>query len=137
MLMPQRREISLTDLKRQDAEKLYEKGIIKAYKQELYDEAIGYFDKAITTDTNFAAAWHMKGKALANLGKYKEAIRSYDKALKINPTYADASNSKAVAQVMTVNPKDANALAEKAQALSDLGCYEEAGIAFEYQKKLG
>ncbi|MGC1133032.1 MAG: tetratricopeptide repeat protein [Nitrososphaeraceae archaeon] len=45
------------------------------------DEAISYFDKALSLEPNDAKTLNGKGTALANLGNYDEAIEYYDEAL--------------------------------------------------------
>ena len=59
-----------------------------------YEEAIAYYDKALTVDPNYATALSNKGSALNELGRHEEAIACYDKALAIDPNYEDAINNK-------------------------------------------
>lgn len=55
------------------------------YKQGKYDEALRYYDKAITIKPDYADAWNSKGLSLFILGKHEEAIKCYDKAIEIDP----------------------------------------------------
>jgi tetratricopeptide (TPR) repeat protein len=50
-----------------------------------YDEALGYYNKALNIDPKNSYAWYNKGMALCLLGKYKEAMEYYDKAIEIDP----------------------------------------------------
>ncbi len=49
-------------------------------------EAMQYFDKAISLDSNNADALGKKGAALEGMGKFKEAVPLFKKALQIKPT---------------------------------------------------
>ena len=54
-------------------------------KAALYDDAIGYYDRAIRVGSKPASAWTSKGVALKRLGKYDEALRCHNVALRIDP----------------------------------------------------
>jgi len=49
-------------------------------------------------DPKDAVAWHNRGLALDELGRYEEAIRCYDTALGINPEDAIAWDNKIIAE---------------------------------------
>lgn len=59
-----------------------------------YEEAIGYFDKALAIDPNYTSALTNKGAAIYNLGRSQEAVAYFDKALAIDPNYELAINNK-------------------------------------------
>ena len=61
-----------------------------------YDEAIKYYDKALSIDPNNIQALYSKGLAIYNWDKY-EAIKYYDKALSIDPNNTHALYSKGLA----------------------------------------
>ena len=86
-----------------DIEKLLDKG--QTYlspsnsKNKLWStinikKALVCFEKILKLDPKYPAAWHLKGRSLHVLKKYKEALRCYDKALKLDPKDSDALNSK-------------------------------------------
>ena len=51
-----------------------------------YEEAIGYFDKALALDPNHDYALTSKGEALDRLGRHKEAVEYYERVLASNIT---------------------------------------------------
>jgi tetratricopeptide (TPR) repeat protein len=51
----------------------------------LYNESIGFYDRALEIDLNNVRAIINKGFALSKLGQYEEAIEYYDKVLTLNP----------------------------------------------------
>ena len=57
-------------------------------------KAIEWFDKAIKLKPDYALAYHNKGLALEQLGKYKEAIKSYECVLNINPNHYEAATRR-------------------------------------------
>ena len=61
-----------------------------------YDEALGYFDKALELDPKDANACYNKGLALYNLERYDEALGYFDKALELDPKDANACYSTGV-----------------------------------------
>jgi protein O-mannosyl-transferase len=61
------------------------------------NDAIGYFEKAIDIDPQFADAHGNLGAALATLGRVEEAIDHYNKALLIQPDWAQMHNNLAIA----------------------------------------
>jgi tetratricopeptide (TPR) repeat protein len=67
------------------------------YKQGKYQEAIAYYDKALSIDPNHANALNNKGLSLVYLGKYQEAIEYFDKALSIDPYDVRAQDNKKIA----------------------------------------
>jgi len=59
---------------------------------------MGIFDKfRREREPRDAEAWHNKGLAQAQFGKFSEAMKCFDRALKINPRYAWAWYRKEVA----------------------------------------
>jgi len=77
----------------QDPSTLNNKGV-DLYNLGKYEEAIEWYNKAITIDPNFLKALINKGLALQNLGKYQEAIDCYDKVLVLDPKFKLAKDNK-------------------------------------------
>jgi tetratricopeptide (TPR) repeat protein len=72
-------------------------GVVRA-KQKRYDEAIGYFDRAIAIFPDFVEAWFNKGVAYKEQLEIEEMIRSFQRVLELgNP--ADACVQQAHAMI--------------------------------------
>jgi len=54
---------------------------------QLYQKALGLYNKGIQYDPKDLDALHNRGNAYASLGKYNEAIADYSKVLNKNPNY--------------------------------------------------
>jgi tetratricopeptide (TPR) repeat protein len=54
-----------------------------------YLHAIEYYDNALSTDPDYASAWHEKGNCLDELGRCEEALACYEEALKRDPHHAE------------------------------------------------
>jgi len=123
-----------------------------ASARESYQEAIGYFEKAIVQDPASAIAWEGKGTALSSLGDYQGAIDSYQMAAELDPGWAmpwglmgDAlfameryeeavsSYDKAIA----LEPDWAVVWEGKGFALEALGRYDESKVALSRAWELG
>ncbi len=59
--------LGLSGCSRDSADILYNKGA-GLYDMGRYEEAIGYFDKAIAIDPDHSVAWSNKGLALSDMG---------------------------------------------------------------------
>ncbi|CAD8161821.1 unnamed protein product [Paramecium pentaurelia] len=66
-----------------EAERLLNQGVA-SYNLYKYKEAIECYDKAISINPKYDAAWSQKGYALHQLQKYNDAISCYDQALSIH-----------------------------------------------------
>jgi tetratricopeptide (TPR) repeat protein len=97
-----------------------------------YEEAITYYDKALSINPKDTATLDNEANALFHLNRYNEAITYYDKALSINPKDTAALNYKGSALVkidkydeaiasldksLSINPWDTVALQVKTIAL--------------------
>ena len=60
------------------------------YQLAAYEEAIVYYNKAITIKPNCYEAWYNRGNSMSALGRKEEAITSYDRALEIKPNCHEA-----------------------------------------------
>jgi tetratricopeptide (TPR) repeat protein len=61
-----------------------------------YNDALVYFDKALSIDANNVNALIGKGTTLGSLQRYSEALTYFDKALIINPNDPVALEGKRV-----------------------------------------
>ncbi len=68
---------------------LYNLGTLKS-QQNLYDEAIVYFQQAAELAPNSTNAWMQLGIHLQAVNRFAEAIRAYERTLAISPYYATA-----------------------------------------------
>ena len=105
------------------------------YNNQKYDEALQYFDKALTIDPSSVNALNNKGTALDHLKRYNEALQFYDKALSIDPSSVNALNNKATTldhlqrydealqfydKALSIDPSSMKALNGKASILAEL-----------------
>ena len=95
-----------------DAEMLYQKGLVELQANR-YQEALEYFDCAVSINPDYDKAWNRKGLVLANLGRYEECIVSFGESARLKPD-------------------DDIAWYGKGLALENLGKYEDAIICYEY-----
>jgi len=54
----------------------------------IIDDAIGYFDRGIAAEPDYATIYHNKGWLLNNIGRHTEAVRCFRKALELEPERA-------------------------------------------------
>jgi len=52
------------------------------------DDALGYFEKGIEVEPDFATIYHNKGWLLNNIGRHTEAVSCFKKALSLEPNRA-------------------------------------------------
>ena len=77
-----------------------------------FEEAILWYDLAISKNPKDPFTWYDKGNVYDNMGKYQEAISSYDK-------------------VLEMKPNDTSAMYNKATVLARIGKYEEAFVYYD------
>lgn len=70
--------------KNQTAMDFYTKGLDES-KNEKYEKAIEYFEKAINIDAEFAFAWDNMGLCFRKLNNYDKSLEAYKKSLEIDP----------------------------------------------------
>jgi tetratricopeptide (TPR) repeat protein len=61
---------------------------------EIYEEAIRCYMKALSLDPFFVDAWNARGYVLYILGMYKKAIICFNKAIEISPENLDGWSNK-------------------------------------------
>jgi tetratricopeptide (TPR) repeat protein len=101
-----------------------------------YDEALQYFDQALSLDATDKYTLNNKGFARYQMGNFEQAIEWYDKALEQDKTFVKALTNKGVAladagkleesipffdQALDLDANDETTLYNKATVLSDLG----------------
>jgi len=116
------------------------------FDEAKYEEAITYYDKALSIDPSNLDALFSKALALDNLGRFAEAISHYDKVLEIEPADIDALYNKAFAldnlgrldealsyynKVLDLDPNDVAALYHKGLALEKVGRHSEAIVYYD------
>lgn len=62
-----------------------------------YAESLANFDRAITLQPHYDAAWVFRGVVLIHLEQYQDALLSCDRAIKISPNNAEAWMFRGVA----------------------------------------
>ena len=63
----------------------------KLLDAENYNDAVSFFDQALSQDPTNADLWNYKGIALRSLGRYDEASDCYNKSLEIEPRDTESS----------------------------------------------
>ena len=106
-----------------------------------YDEAINYSERAIVADSSNENAWFNMAIALIMKENFDDAINASDIALELNMSDVEASSNKGRAltgahspekaitwydMAIDINPNLAEAWFGKADALFDMGGYDEA-----------
>ena len=94
-------------------EALKEKGNA-LFKQNKYEEAINYYEKAIKLNNTIEVLYSNKGTCEKCLKKNKEAIRDYKKALEINPKNTKNLNRLASVYIIVGNLGEAKMTQQKA-----------------------
>jgi tetratricopeptide (TPR) repeat protein len=68
----------------------------KLREQNMYRDAVDYYDVALKKEPKNAVLWNKRGIALLQLGRYKEGEKSFHKAIHCDKKYADAYNNLGV-----------------------------------------
>jgi protein O-GlcNAc transferase len=103
-------------------------------------KALGYFDRALRLNPNFAPTWYNRAIVLQSLSRNAEALRSCDQALELDPGYGEAiSRRGAIVAEMNaapptqLDPEKAAELARRSQTALGLqheGRLDEAQAMF-------
>ncbi|MDB9507056.1 tetratricopeptide repeat protein [Microcystis aeruginosa CS-338/01] len=138
------KETDLTEVV-QDAEFWFEQGNQK-YMNGDFIGAIASYDRALEMKPDLHQAWHIRGVALADLGRLEQAIASFDQALEIKPDYHEAWNYRGFAlanlgrfeqaiasydQALEIKPDFHLAWLIRGVALYNLGRLEEAIASYD------
>lgn len=92
--------------------------------QERYQEALLYFDKAISLNKRFAVAWFNKATTLKKTQNLEDAIDAYQQALQIDPLFTMGWLNLAIAFALNKQDDKANECFRKAVELDP--CYTDA-----------
>ena len=84
------------------------------FKEQRYEEAIKYYEKAIKLNENIEVLYSNKGTCEKCLKEYKQAIRDYKKALEISPKNTKNLNRLASVYILIGNLGEAKILQQKA-----------------------
>jgi tetratricopeptide (TPR) repeat protein len=103
------------------ARKAYEKGL-DALKKRKADQATADFQKAVSIDSDFAAAWCDLGKMQVAKSQFDEAHQSFDAAVKADPKFVLPYVELSLLEYR----------AQKWQALADISAQAAKLDAFEY-----
>ena len=104
-----------------DARKAYQKGF-DALKKHKTDQALQDFQKAVTIDANFAAAWCELGKFQADGNQLDAAHQSFAAAVKAEPKFVEPYIELSLLEYR----------AQKWQSLADISAEAAKLDAFEY-----
>ena len=94
-------------------ETLKEKGNA-LFKQNKYNEAIDYYERAIKINSSIEVLYSNKGTCEKCLKNYKQAIKDYKKALEINPKNTKNLNRLASVYLIVGNFGEAKIIQQKA-----------------------
>jgi tetratricopeptide (TPR) repeat protein len=103
-----------------------------------FEEAISWYDIAISKNPKDIVAWYNKGNILDNLGRHNEAIHCYDRVIEIVPNDSSAMYNKATIlarigkleeavslydKIISIDPTHIGALYNKRITLDKLGMH--------------
>ena len=74
--------------KRAAAESLYSQGL-GILSRDDYTHAVGYFEKAVEIDPNYAEAWYQAGFCYGMLGRHADALKASRQAAKLRPEWSE------------------------------------------------
>jgi len=80
----------------------------KLREQNMYRDAVDYYDSALKKDQKNAVLWNKRGIALLQMGRYAEGAKSFEKAIKNDKKYPDAYNNLGVIYYKEEATKAAN-----------------------------
>ena len=124
------------------------------FQWELYEKALGHFEKTIKLDENHTYAWFYKSMILNETEKYKDAIKIFDKIMLMDEPPDETWFNKGVAlhnlekykqalkcyeQYLKYDEKNQNdpkALIYKSEVLLELGKNDDAIICYDRAVKL-
>ncbi len=131
--------------KRAAAESLYSQGL-GILSRDDYSRAVGYFEKAVEIDPNYAEAWYQAGFCYGMLGRHDDALKSSKQAAKLRPEWSEtyinigASSfalgqykdaAEAYRQAAKIDGNNADAQYALGLSLNKLGRTDEEILAFK------
>jgi tetratricopeptide (TPR) repeat protein len=120
-------------------------------KNKSYNDAVGAFDHAVSSEPSFFEAWNGKADALNRAGNFTEALAASDRVIVLNPDYVQGwinrgyilynlgrydEELNAYENATRIDPKSAAAWFNRGYSLAGLKRYDEAIIAFDKVKEL-
>ncbi|CAD8090447.1 unnamed protein product [Paramecium sonneborni] len=130
----------LTHQKITEVEEYFRKGQILKNEYK-YEEAISYFDKALSLNPKHLLSLHEKSESLGFMENYHDAIYWANKALSIDSNHVDSLQTKAdslkfcgnyqeaiklAEKALSINSNHVNSLQTIASSLKSLGKYDDA-----------
>lgn len=128
-----------------DASQLNSKGMSLSVLGR-YEEALGYFERALELDPRFDIYGSNRGNALRRLGRHEEALACFDRALQLNLHAEGVWSNKGATltelgrceealtcfkHALELKPLDVAAWSDKGVVLRNLGRREEALVCFD------
>ncbi|MEQ8191547.1 MAG: tetratricopeptide repeat protein, partial [Candidatus Eremiobacterota bacterium] len=93
-----------------------------SYNQGKYDDAVSYYDKALTLDPVNETALVKKGDALAKQGKYDKALECYNKVFAVKPDFPDIQAKIEETEKSVTGQKTPAPVSETYKEFYDKGC---------------
>src|SRR6266481_2073447 len=108
---------------------------LAAQQRKQLDEALAFYDRALTLNPELVEVLYNRGNALNELKRFDEALESFDHALAIRPDHVSTLNNRGRAlehlmclkealasydRALTVNPQHANAIKNRTSVLQKL-----------------
>ncbi|MHC1790001.1 LysM peptidoglycan-binding domain-containing protein [Solidesulfovibrio sp.] len=121
-----------------ESEAAFEKGI-EFGKQNKFQKAVEFFDKAIKLNPNRADFYASRGHAHYYLGQYPKAIDDYTKAIEKNPTFALAYSMRGLSRARSGRHPQAVEDFNKAISLgpNEADYYKGRGFTYLHLKQYG
>lgn len=107
------------------------------YRQQQYDKAIGYLNKAIITLPLYTSAYFYRGLVFSRQGELKKAIADYRRQIELTPYHFEANYNMGLAQLKLKDYRAASRTFEHAVTLAGgkrkARTYYNLGQAFRHQ----
>ena len=133
------------------AEEYFSRGLT-AQNNQWHEFAIENYQKAVSANPSYAAAYNNMGLAYRNLNSYAQAINCYQKAVSIDPSFAFAYNNMGYAyyqqgnyaqaiscyqKALSIDPNFAFAYNNMGDAYIEVSNYTQAISAYQKAARLG
>jgi tetratricopeptide (TPR) repeat protein len=148
---PEQDNVTYKKVSRKQAAEQYVKDGEDMANANRLDEAIHYFDKALTVDPRNSFAWGDRALILDKQGKMEEALQSFSKSLTIDPKNAITWHNKGLTllrlgrlqegvecfdNAIEIKEDYAKAWYNKGRALSMIGQINKSQVCFDKARKL-